>query len=153
MHSYYDLLISLGAHITNKGCRYIAEAILLLQKKDPSSWPTAGQLYQQVAHKFQFSPCSFSRAVLVSSSISGLLEIDKNCKKSSAAFFQKSQRLPILFLCWPTIWTASAFFLHAEFSMQKGCRKASLLFSDIHEIWILFFWSSFFICPLDTAII
>jgi hypothetical protein len=63
MHSYYDLLISLGAHITNKGCRYIAEAILLLQKKDPSSWPTAGQLYQQVAHKFQVSPCSVSRAV------------------------------------------------------------------------------------------
>ena len=32
MHSYYDLLISLGAQITNKSCRYIAEAILLLQK-------------------------------------------------------------------------------------------------------------------------
>ena len=44
MHSYYDLLISLGAHITNKGCRYIAEAVLLLQKKGSlflaDSWST-----------------------------------------------------------------------------------------------------------------
>lgn len=37
MHSYYDLLISLGAQITNKSCRYIAEAILLLQKTEISA--------------------------------------------------------------------------------------------------------------------
>lgn len=63
MHSYYDLLISLGAHITNKGCRYIAEAILLLQKTKISAWPTAGLLYQQIAQKFQVSPNSVSRAI------------------------------------------------------------------------------------------
>ena len=63
MHSYYDLLISLGAHITNKGCHYIAEAILLLQKTKISAWPTAGLLYQQIAQKFQVSPNSVSRAI------------------------------------------------------------------------------------------